>query len=212
MNLTPHKLFTFNSTDSSINFQVSEIEVKFPSPHIHILPLVIYLLLISSKFTKIFKLNPTVILLQFKTLLISHLLFRQDTWAIMNLLPPKINNYPIRLMMLTFFDAMFRSYYPDLSEPKPPVCRTSIQQTNVEVINLQPSQFLNRPVHSLPYSPDTQQFLNKFNFRYSDVTDDECLKLRSIRVKNQRCYATHCNDVGKIATPFRIRPKPNAKE
>ena len=30
-------------------------------------------------------------------------------------------------------------------------------------------------------------------------------------VKYQHCYATHCNDVGKIATPFRVRLKSNAK-
>ena len=32
-----------------------------------------------------------------------------------------------------------------------------------------------------------------------------------ILVKYRTCYATHKNDVGQIATPFRIRLKPNAK-
>ena len=30
-------------------------------------------------------------------------------------------------------------------------------------------------------------------------------------LKYKTCYATHKNDVGKIATPFRIRLKPNAQ-
>ena len=76
---------------------------------------------------------------------------------------------------------------------------------------MQPSQILTRPLPTLPFSPDTQQFLNKFNFQYSDVTDEEYLQLCSILVKYRTCYATHKNDVGQIATPFRIRLKPNAK-
>ena len=74
-----------------------------------------------------------------------------------------------------------------------------------------PSQILTRPLPPLPYSPDTQQFLNKVKLQYSDVTDDEYLQLCSILVKYRTCYATHKNDVGQIATPFRIRLKPNAK-
>ena len=106
---------------------------------------------------------------------------------------------------------VFHSYYPDLSEPKPLTRRFSLRKLNVEVHNSQPSQILTRPLPSLPYSPDTQQFLNKFEFQYSDVTDDEYLTLCSILVKYRNCYATHKNVVGQIATPFRIRPKPNAK-
>ena len=30
-------------------------------------------------------------------------------------------------------------------------------------------------------------------------------------MKNKNCYATHKIDVGKIATPFRTRLKPNAQ-
>ena len=76
---------------------------------------------------------------------------------------------------------------------------------------MQPSQILTRPLPPLRYSPDTQQFLNKFKFQYSDVSDDEHLQLCSILVKYRTCYATHKNDVGQIATLFRIRLKPNAK-
>ena len=53
--------------------------------------------------------------------------------------------------------------------------------------------------------------LNKFKFQYSEVTDKEYLQLCSILVKYRNCYATHKNDVGQIATLFRIRLKPNAK-
>ena len=105
----------------------------------------------------------------------------------------------------------FHSYYPDLSEPKPPRRRSSLRNPQVEIHNLQPSQILTRPLPPLPYSPDTQQFLNKFKFQYSDVTDEEYSRLCSILVKYRTCYATHKNDVGQIATPFRSRLKPNAK-
>ena len=106
---------------------------------------------------------------------------------------------------------VFHSYYPDLSEPKPPRRRSSLRNPQIEVNNLQPSQSLTRPLPPLAYSPDTQQFLHKFKFQYSDVTDEEYLQLCSILVKYRSCYATHKNDVGRIATPFRIRLKPNAK-
>ena len=106
---------------------------------------------------------------------------------------------------------VFHSYYSDLSEPKPPRRRSSLRNPQIEINNLQPSQILTRPLPPLPYSPDTQQFLHKFKFQYSDVTDEEYLQLCSILVKYRSCYATHKNDVGRITTPFRIRLKPNAK-
>ena len=40
-------------------------------------------------------------------------------------------------------------------------------------------------------------FSKKVKFQYSDVTDDEYLKLCSIVVKYQHCYATHRNGVCK---------------
>ena len=76
---------------------------------------------------------------------------------------------------------------------------------------MQPSKILTRPLPPLPYSPDTQQFLNKFKFQYSDVSDEEYLQLCSILVKYRICYATQKNDVGQIATPFKIRLKSKAK-
>ena len=80
----------------------------------------------------------------------------------------------------SFIHTVFHSYYLDLSEPKPHVRRSSLRKFIVAIHNLQPPQILNRSLPSLSYSPDTQQFLNKFIFHYSDVTDDEHSKLCSI--------------------------------
>ena len=65
--------------------------------------------------------------------------------------------------MNSLIHTVFHSYYPDLSEPNS-LRRSSLRNPNVEIHNLQPSQILNRPLPSLPYSPDTQQFLKKFKF------------------------------------------------
>ena len=53
--------------------------------------------------------------------------------------------------------------------------------------------------------------MNKLNFQFSDLTDTEYITLCKMLLKYKTCYATHKNDVGKIATPFRIRRKPNAQ-
>ena len=82
---------------------------------------------------------------------------------------------------------LFHSYYPDLSEPKTPRRRSSLRNPQIEINNLQPSHLLTRPLPPLPYSPDTQQFLNKFKFQYSDLTDEEYLQLCSILVKYRSC-------------------------
>ena len=121
------------------------------------------------------------------------------------------SHYKVNDVNSYFTHTVFHSYYLDLSEPKPPRRRSSLRNPHVEINNLQPSQVLTRPLPPLPYSPDTQQFLNKFKFQYSDVSDEESLQLCSILVKYRTSYATHKNDVGQIATPFRIRLKPNAK-
>ena len=127
---------------------------------------------------------------------------------------PATNIKPLHLKVNdvnSLIHTVFHSYHPDLSEPKPPLCRSSLRKSHFEIHNLQTSQILNRPLPPLPYSPDIQQFLKKFKFEHSDVTDNEYLKLCSILVKYQNCYATYRNDVGQIATPFRIHLKPNAK-
>ena len=81
-------------------------------------------------------------------------------------------------MMSNFlFHTIFHSYYPDLSEFKQPVRRSSLRKTNNEVKNLYSSQNLTQPLPSLPFSQRIHKFFNKFKFQYSDVNDDEYLKL-----------------------------------
>ena len=63
----------------------------------------------------------------------------------------------------------------------------------------------------LPYTTENLKFINKFNFQFSDLTDTEYITLCKLLLKYKTCSATHKNDVGKIATPFRIRPKPNSQ-
>ena len=48
-------------------------------------------------------------------------------------------------------------------------------------------------------------------FQFSNLTDTEYITLYNLSLKYKTCYATHKNDVGKIATHFRIRLKPNAQ-
>ena len=77
--------------------------------------------------------------------------------------------------------------------------------------NLRPSDKIRKDLLSLPYTTGNQQFIKKFNFEYSDLTDAEYVNLCNILINNQHCYAKHRNDVGKISTPFRIRIKENWK-
>ena len=77
--------------------------------------------------------------------------------------------------------------------------------------NLRPSDKIREDFPPLPYSTENQQFIKKFNFEYSDLTDTEYVNLCNILINNQHCYAKHKNDVGKISTPFRIRIKDNCK-
>ena len=111
-------------------------------------------------------------------------------------------------MMLTL---QYKPYFPDTTPISPKTPCSPVKKSNIKKNNLQPSQLLNRPLPSLPYSSDVQQLLKKFKFQYSDVTDDEYSKLCAILVKYQHCYATHRDDGDKIPTLFRIRLKPNAK-
>ena len=64
---------------------------------------------------------------------------------------------------------------------------------------------------SLPYSPENLNFIHNFNFQFSDLTDTEYVTLCNLLLNYKTCYATHKNDVGKIATPFRIRLESNAQ-
>ena len=79
--------------------------------------------------------------------------------------------------------------------------------------NVQPTSHSSQPrvFPSLPYSPENLKVINKFNFQFSDLTDTEYITLCNLLLKYNTCYATHKNDVAKIATPFRIRLKPKAQ-
>ena len=75
--------------------------------------------------------------------------------------------------------------------------------------NLRISDKIRKDFPSLPYTARNQQFIKKFHFEYSDLTDTEYVILCNILINNPNCYAKHRNDVGKVSTPFRIRIKEN---
>ena len=66
--------------------------------------------------------------------------------------------------------------------------------------DLRPSDKIRKDFPSLPYTTENLQFIKKFNFEYSDLTDTEYVNLCNILINNQNCYAKHRNDVGKIST------------
>ena len=128
------------------------------------------------------------------------------------------------------------TYHPELTEPIPPtnysippeqqstsstpfslhqVCMTNLNPLprTPSLYNVQPTSHSSQPriFPSLQYSPENLKFVNKFNFQFFDLTDTEYVTLCNLLLKYKTCYATHKNDVGKIATPFRIRLKPNAQ-
>ena len=67
--------------------------------------------------------------------------------------------------------------------------------------NLRPSDEIRKDFPSLPSTAENQQFIKKFNFEYSDLTDNENVNLCNILINNQHCYANHRNEkhtIGKI--------------
>ena len=46
--------------------------------------------------------------------------------------------------------------------------------------NLRPSDKIRKDFRPLPYSTENQQFIKKFNFEYSDLTNTEYVNLRLI--------------------------------
>ena len=136
----------------------------------------------------------------------------------------------------TLIHNVTHTYHPDITELIPPTnySTTTEQQTifppqfslnqvymtdtnllphSPSLYNVQPTSHSSkqRVFPSLPYSPENLKFIHKFNFQFSDLTDTEYVTLFNLLLKYQTCYATHKNDVGNIATPFRIRLKPNAQ-
>ena len=51
--------------------------------------------------------------------------------------------------------------------------------------NLRPSDKIRKDFPPLPYSTENQQFIKKFNFEYSDLTDTEYVNLCNILINNQ---------------------------
>ena len=132
--------------------------------------------------------------------------------------------------------SVIHAYHPDAAIPirqneytEMNLCRRVIPQSLLEINkieikdktlqlpipsyagNLRPSDKIRKSFPSLPYTIENLQFIKKFIFEYSDLTDSEYIQLCNILVNNQICYAKHKNDVGKNSTPFRFRIKENCK-
>ena len=110
--------------------------------------------------------------------------------------------------------------YDDPTTPTPQFALHQYYMTNSDILHqTSPSYNVQHTSHtsktrifpSLPYNFENLKLMNKFNFQFSDLTDIEYITLCNMELKYKTCHATHKNDVGKISTPFRIRPKPNAQ-
>ena len=93
-----------------------------------------------------------------------------------------------------------------MTDPTPSLLTSSIY-------NVPPTSHTSKPriFPSIPYTTENFKFMNKFNFQFSDLSDTEYVTLCNLLLEYKTCYATHKNDVGEIATPFRIRLKPSAQ-
>ena len=114
----------------------------------------------------------------------------------------------------------YPSHYNDDTVPFHQFSLHKVYMTNPDIPlktsslnNVQPTSHTSkhRILPSLPYTTENLNFINNFNFQFSDVTDTEYITLWKLLLKYKISYATHKNDVGKIATPFRIRLKPKYK-
>ena len=79
--------------------------------------------------------------------------------------------------------------------------------------NVQPTSHTSklRTFPSLPYTTENLNFSNKLNLNFSDLTDTAYITLCNLLLKYTTFYATQKNDVGRYATHFCIRLKPNAQ-
>ena len=113
----------------------------------------------------------------------------------------------------------YSSQYKDATAPFHQFSLHQVHMTNPDIptktslSNVQPISHTSkhRVFPSLPYTTKNLKFINKFNFQFSDLTDTEYITLCNLLLKFKTCYATQKNDVGQIATPFRIRLKLNAQ-
>ena len=119
-------------------------------------------------------------------------------------IPP--TNYSTPIEQQTILPTQFslnQVYMTDTNSLPHPLSLYNVQPT--------PHSSQQRVFPTLPNSPENLKFIRKFNFQFSDLTDTEYVTLCNLLLECKTCYATHKNDVGKIATPFRIRFKRNAQ-
>ena len=93
-----------------------------------------------------------------------------------------------------------------MTDPTPSLLDSSIY-------NVHPTSHTSKPrkFPSSPYTSENLKFIKKFIFQFSDLSDTEYVTLCNLLLKYKTCYAAHKNDVGRIATPFRVRLKPCAQ-
>ena len=115
-------------------------------------------------------------------------------------------NYALQSIDNTVLSRQFSLHQLYMTDPTPSLITSFIYNVQPTLHTLKPRIF-----PSLPYTPENLKFINKFNFQFSDLSDTEYVTLCNLLLKYKACYATHKNDVGKIATPFRIRLKPGAQ-
>ena len=91
---------------------------------------------------------------------------------------------------------------------------------SAESKSLRPQAEINNTVHrprQLPskffknFHPEDQEFLKKFDFSETELTDDELHLLFRILVNDQDVYSHHKYDVGKIQQKFHVKLKENSE-
>ena len=66
--------------------------------------------------------------------------------------------------------------------------------------------------HYLQYQPkEITKYVKEFNFRYSDITDEEMILLIDMLVDARDVYSQHNLDVGKTLQKFHVTLKPNVE-
>ena len=95
----------------------------------------------------------------------------------------KIAHFSINHYLTLHFSTIPQNFIEVFTDDKPGNCATMIQNSTDHVVTLPTGH----------------------------LTDTEYVTLCNLLLKYKTCYATHKNDVGNIATPFRIRLKPNAQ-
>ena len=71
--------------------------------------------------------------------------------------------------------------------------QSDIPPQSSPLYNVQPTSNTSekRIFPSLPYTSENLEFINKYNFQFSDLTDTEYITLCNMLLKYKTCYATH---------------------